>query len=164
MKNPRSRLASLLARAAAATVVLLAAGCSYTIEGKVVRGPFPVIQYVDASDTRLAQPPAAGVNVTVVRDANSLGATTVGSGTSDSSGRVEIPLSAAGAGLTDEEWLIRVVGGGFGSQSMPVRLPSNPGRKILLIIMAAGKSIPFERSGFDTTIDDALRQVEQFSR
>lgn len=144
--------------------LLLLSGCGYTVHGKVVRGSFPSMSFVDPSDARLNAPPVPGVSVSVVRDADSLGARTVGSAVSDSNGMLEIPIDAAGAGVTDEEWMVRAMGGGYGSQALPLRFPFDSSKRVLLIVMTSGRSVPFERSSFDTTIDDALKQVEQYSR
>jgi len=154
----------LSAAAAAIAAVLVLGGCGYTLEAKVVRGSFSSLMIVDKNDSRLDQPPLQGARITVTRDADSLGARTVASTVSDGDGGATISIDVMGAGITDEDWLIRASAGGHQNIGLPVRLPVSPSSKRLLVILAPGRAEPFGTTSFEAERDTVLEQIERYSQ
>ena len=80
-----SRLALLLLNV---VPFLSACGDAYVVRGKVVRGEFGFIEFVEADDPRLAQPGVASAEVLIHRDADRPNARVVARGRADSGGQM----------------------------------------------------------------------------
>jgi hypothetical protein len=152
------RSAALLA---AALLTTFLSGCGpYTIQGRVVRGSFPAVMVVPADDPRLEEGTAvSGVTVAAIRDASTMNRAKVGSATSDAGGLFSLPISALGAGITDEEWLITASRSGYARVESSLRLPGSAGGSRLLIQITPGSS---DRSDPGTSPEDVAEEIERY--
>lgn len=148
----------------AALMVLTGCG-GYTLHGRVVRAGYTGIVVVDESDPRLVGSGISGVSVSVVRDAGRLSREQVASTISDNDGYFALTIDVLGAGITDEEWLIRAGRRGIAPVESSIRLPASPGKRRLLILTASG---PSDAPGFVDPApvlspgEEIRQQIDQF--
>lgn len=134
-------------------------GCGgYVINGKVVRGEWREILFVDPADERLDGVGLPHVRVSIDRDPEVLGRRTVGWTSSDNQGRFAIHLDEFGAGWMVERWGIRASRQGYQTVDALVKLPRKGSGRQLLIVLPAGSS------GADEANETLLEQYERFKK
>jgi hypothetical protein len=110
--------------------------------------------FVNADDSRLAQPGVSGVRITVERDPGKLSATQVGRGLSDDQGRFAISLDSFGAGYLVEVFGVHASRSGYRNTQANLSLDAKDNRQ-LLVILTPGHSDPHET-------ESLLEQYERF--
>ena len=123
----------------ATTVVWLLAGCGgYVLEGRAVEGQYSGVEFVDTDDPRLDGRGMPSITVEVIRDPDSLGRKVVATGRSVGNGDLRIPVGEFGAGFLEEEWELRILGGGAEYANARVSLPFDPASRRLLVTVRKG--------------------------
>ncbi|HMN96611.1 MAG TPA: hypothetical protein PKC43_01745 [Phycisphaerales bacterium] len=125
-----------------ALLPFVAACGSYTIQGRVVRTGYSGVVVTEASDARLSGTGIAGVSISIVRDPGRLNTEQVGSTVTDADGNFTLVVSALGAGITDEEWLLRAGRRGVSPVESMIRLPASPGQRRILVMTSMGAGDP----------------------
>lgn len=119
-----------------ATLPLVCAGCTYTIEGQVLRGSAASIGWVDAGAPLPDGEVVAGASIAIFRDPDSMHPEQSGVATSGADGRFTLPVSGAGAGWMQESWRVRAARTGAGSADWVGSLPSSSAGRLLVIVLA----------------------------
>lgn len=121
-------------------LTFLPGGCaSYTLEGRVVRGDFGDVMFVDPDRDPYAEAPGIpGVAIRVIRDPDRLSRKVAAGGRSGPSGDLSIPIGEFGAGWMQELWLVQASRAGYETVEQIVAFPS--GRKRVVIVMRDGES------------------------
>ncbi|MDZ4830232.1 MAG: hypothetical protein SGJ09_08570 [Phycisphaerae bacterium] len=120
----------------ASTLSFLCVGCSYTIEGQVLRGAAPSMGWVDDGAPLPDGEVVAGASVVIFRDPDSMHPAQSGVATSGADGRFTLPVSGAGAGWMQESWHIRAARKGAGAADWIGSLPSSSTGRLLVIVLA----------------------------
>lgn len=159
-----SRPAACLVSLCLCMISLIAlVGCSsYTIDGRVIRGPIPTIERVSSSDARLTETNATGAGASisaVLEPETPTERVDLGSHLADDQGYFSIPVDALGAGLLEYE--IQVLARRKGNQHA-VRTLAMPGPgERLLITLPLGEDNYKAPGRF---LDRALREAEPYLR
>lgn len=129
--------AALIALAGAALT-----GCSYAIEGRVVRGEVSMVELVSASDPRLDDPALAlsGVGVHLQMDPTSLRRKTIARTVSGRDGSFSVPVDDFGAGVM--EFRLGVFARKRGYEPAEGFLGKPAGGRRVLVTMTAGEDKP----------------------
>ena len=127
----RLRLVGLLVLA-----TLLPACGSYQLQGRVVRGPGPLVEVVDPDDPRFEGIgiPVASIQLTL--DPRSLNRKSLPGGHADADGWFDIPIDEFGAGLLEYDFEVVVRKQDLNSAFGLIRLPGSSQR--LLIVLGPG--------------------------
>ena len=120
-------------------VTLFAAtGCSpYSLDGKVIAGPSPMVMVVSGSDPRLDQPGISGASVDAMIDPDKLSREHGGSTVTDGSGAFSMPIDQTGAGFLIYDVRVVAQATGYKPTEKTMRLPGDS--KQLLIVLTPGK-------------------------
>lgn len=137
--NASARSVSRVIAVAAALGVTVLGACSYTLQGRVIRGEASYAEVVDASDERLTDPRAGigGVSVHIQADPNHIRRKTLGRVSSGRDGMFSLPVSEFGAGLLDYDIGAFARRQGYEPAEGFFKLPG--GSRRLLITLAPGQ-------------------------
>lgn len=142
-------------RAAWVTLLFIAAvvltGCTYKLEGRVVRGDYSSIQIVPKDDPRLDEPGVPSVALHLQTDPNTIKRETVTRNYSGANGEVSIPVDRIGAGFLEYDFGLYARKQGYSPAELLFRLPS--GNRRVLITLAPGRD---RDVGEDWNIDGDL--------
>ncbi len=121
-----------------ASLTLLTA-CSYSLQGRVVRGDYSAVEVVDSSDPRLSDPKTAlsGVAVSVQADPNKINRKTLGRAVSARGGEFSLPVDEFGAGVLDYDVGVFARKKGYEPAEGFYKLPG--GSRRILITMTPGQ-------------------------
>lgn len=110
-------------------------GCSYAVEGRVVRGEVSMVEVVDAGDARLSDPSIAlsGVGVHVQADPTSLRRKTLGRAVSSRDGGFRVPVDEFGAGVMEFDLGVFARKKGYEPAEGFLRKPGG-GRRVLVTL------------------------------
>lgn len=116
--------------------------CSYSLQGRVVRGDYSAVEIVDSGDPRLNDPKTAlsGVSVSVQGDPNKLNRKSLGRAVSSRGGDFSMPVDEFGAGLLDYDIGVFARKKGYEPAEGFYKLPG--GSRRLLITMTPGEDVP----------------------
>lgn len=129
-------------------------GCgSYKLQGRVISGTFPSVNFVEPGDDRLNGAGVPGATVELVRDPQSLSAQSMGQVSTDGQGNFSLPVDSFGAGWLEEEWLLRVRHPRATMVEQLIRLPGNG--KMTLVTLTAGRDTFTPR-------EDLMKEMERF--
>ncbi len=129
--STRLRLGGLLVLAS-----LLGACGSYELQGRVVRGPSPLVATVDPDDPRFEGPGVPVASIQLSLDPRSLNRKLLPGGYADADGWFAIPIDEFGAGLLEYDLEVVARKQGLNSAIGIVRLPGSSQR--LLIVLGPG--------------------------
>ena len=138
MRTARNTFASL----ALAAVAALAAGCSYSLDGKVTEG-FGGVITGRPTDPDARKSGVQGAQIELIRDPGNMNRAVVARATSGSDGRFLLEVPGFGTGWMDEEWHIRIRRTGYENVESAFRLPQSTSERLLIISMHRGTSAPF---------------------
>jgi hypothetical protein len=151
-----TRLPHMAALMIALLTIPALGGCNgYAVRGKVVRGPYSLMTFVEADDARLGDEPIPNVQVIIHRDPGKLSAAVAGRAVSAPDGSFSIALNQFGAGWMEEQWLIEAKRPRFQTAEDIRPLPRAGERMMLLIMLAPGLSS-------DRPDEDLMKQYERF--
>ncbi len=143
-----------------AWVAWILAGCqgsgSYTMEGRVVEGPFSTMEFVAEDDPRLQERGIGNVKIVLHRDGNKSWPRCIGEVSTSPTGMIHFPVKEFGAGWMIEQWLIEAFKPGYETVDTVVTLPSQKSDRRLLIMMIPGQARPLRPR------NELLDQYERF--
>ena len=138
MCTARNTFASL----ALAAVAALAAGCSYSLDGRVTEG-FGSVTVGRPTDPDARKSGVQGAQIELIRDPGNMNRAVVARATSGSDGRFLLEVPGFGTGWMDEEWHIRIRRSGYENVESAFHLPQSTSERLLIVSMRRGTSVPF---------------------
>ena len=148
----RTRRAIGLPLALLTLFLMTGPGCSYALEGKVVRGAHGAVVLAQRDDPNLDQPGLGGVSIELTLDPGSIAPRSLGTQLTDPDGRFRFPIDAAGAGLL--EYDVGILCRHQGYQSLYQTMPLPAKRRPMLIVLAPGNH---SAAGPEDVIAETLR-------
>lgn len=113
-------------------------GCSYALQGRVIRGDASYVEVVDSGDPRLSEPKAgmSGVSIHLQGDPSNIRRKTLGRTASGGNGGFSVPVDEFGAGMLDYDVGVFARRKGCEPAEGYFRLPGS-GKRVL-VVMAPG--------------------------
>ena len=155
MRTARNTFASL----ALAAVAALAAGCSYSLDGKVTEG-FGGVTIGRNTDADARKSGVQGAQIELIRDPGNMNRAVVARATSGSDGRFLLDVPGFGTGWMDEEWHIRIRRTGYENVESAFRLPQSTSERLLIISMHRGTSAPFREPDNARSLMDEAKSYD----
>ena len=155
MRTARNTFASL----ALAAVAALAAGCSYSLDGKVTEG-FGSVTIGRNTDADARKSGVQGAQIELIRDPGNMTRAVVARATSGSDGRFLLEVPGFGTGWMDEEWHIRIRRTGYENVESAFRLPQSTSERLLIISMHRGTSAPFREPDNARSLMDEAKSYD----
>jgi hypothetical protein len=153
-------------RALAAIGALLASGCGYVIEGRVVQTDMPTAGWTP-SDDLVPGAPVHGATVTITRDPDRLSREVVATAVTQPDGSFALSIGGFGTGWMDEDWLIVATAPrGRGGAIWRGPPPSSPSGRLLIFGIAPGGADaganPWDSGAYQR--EDAAKILDEMKR
>jgi len=163
-KRTPPRMATCLFSALALIIVPLLTGCgSYTIKGRVIRGPAPAIQLVSSSDRRLKETNGTGSGAAVaaiLEPDTPTERVDLGTYITDEQGWFEIPVNAFGSGFLEYEAMFIAQRDGNQGAMQTLDLPRR-GQRVLITLPLGANNVKRPERFIDDVFKDAEPYLKQ---
>jgi hypothetical protein len=134
-------------------------GCGYTLHGRVVEGAGSADITVD-TNVDAHNRPVPGARIELIRDPKTANRERVATAVSSKDGTFALTVESFGAGWMQEEWVIRISRKGFQNVETMTELPASTNGRLLLVMLAKGRSEKFEEPETSESIMDEARKYD----